>query len=637
MVYSVYRTYNLRLRLIYLVFGILFFVLIMGLGYRQIILGQRYRDQELRQNQRRILLPGPRGNIYDRDGKLLVGNRPRFSAMVYLNELRPEFRKEYYSLVSVWRKSGRKIKSKTLQLEARRAVVQRYLNRINHILGTSAIIESKKIERHFHQNLLLPLPLIKDLALEQYAKLIEQIPVEYPVQIVTDSVRYYPQGSAAAHTLGYVVSTLELSDHNLPGEKLKTFRLKGSVGRTGLELQYNDVLQGETGGEIWVVDPTGFQYERVSYQQPVKGKDLQISIDVALQQAAEQSLGDKTGAVVALDVKTGEVYVLASKPDFDLNELVPFISYETSRKIREKEAWVNRATQLPYPPGSTFKLITAIAGLKSRNIVPETTVVCEGRYQVGNYQFPCHNLSGHGKVDLKRAIIQSCNVFFYECGIKTGITMLSNEARFMGLDKPTGIEIPYETRRMIVPDPEWKKNYPHTRERWYSGDTANMSIGQGFLLVTPLQMACFVASLARRESITRPTLMHDPNRNGQAIDHGGVPLGLSTRQYYLLIKGMEQAVQIGTARLAHVPSLRIAGKTGTAQFRAKSQKLNLAWFVGFAPVENPRLAVVVMVEGTKPEDHYGGGKTAAPIAKVIFQKFFNKNESLDSRRVASAY
>ncbi|MEX0331681.1 MAG: penicillin-binding protein 2 [Puniceicoccaceae bacterium] len=607
---------NTRLYLLYLVIGICMIALLAGLGYRQLIQREAFAAAAERQNYRRILMPGPRGIIYDRNGKVLVGNRPLFSAVVYLNELRAEFREEYYTLVRRQRDLGLNPDRYTMNTTARKNVVQRYLNRLNLLLGEEVEVESKDIERHFSQSLLLPFPLIKDLSPEDYAQLIEQIPVDSPIQIISGTARWYPYSEAAAHTLGFVSDSTEFPEGSLPGDTLLTFRNSGQIGRSGLEKAFNDHLQGQTGGEIWTVDPSGFQYERVLHEQPGKGKDLSVSLDIDIQLAAEQAMRDKTGALVAIEIETGEVLALASRPAYDLNDLSPYISFAVDEEIREKGAWLNRAIQGLYPPGSTFKLITAMAVLREGVVDAETEIFCPGYHLVGKRVFKCHRLNGHGDENLIGAIRDSCNVFFYNTGTEAGVWSIANEARRFHLDQPTGIELPAETRRMLVPDPEWKAGRFYG-EGWFAGDTANMSIGQGFLLLTPMQMATFAASLARQTTFLQPTLLHD---QGPAQVEG--PISLYADQLALIKEGMRLAGERGTARLAGKPGMPVAGKTGTAQVRKDGRPTTLAWFVGYAPVENPRIAVAVMIEGVPEQEiEYGGGSTAAPIAKAVFQEF----------------
>ena len=577
---------NPRLFFIYGVIGMFMLALVLGLAFRQLIQKEAFDTATERQNYRRILMPGPRGIIYDRQGKVLVGNRPMFSAVVYLNELRSEFRDEYYQLVRQRRDRGLNPDRFAVNTEARRNVVQRYLNRLNHLLGRLETVDSNDIERHFSQSLLLPFPLIKDLSEIEYARLVGQVPLDSPIQILSGTARWYPYGEAAAHTLGFVSDSTEFPEGQVPGDELLTFRNAAQIGRSGLEKEFNEHLQGVTGGEIWSVDPGGYQYERVVHELPGKGKDLRVSLDIDIQ------------------------------PAYDLNRLSPFISYAVDAEIREKGAWLNRAVQGLYPPGSTFKLVTSMAALRAGVVSDQTVIQCEGFKVVGRRPFHCHRRSGHGPESLVEAIRDSCNVFFYTCGLDVGVWGIANEARRFHLDRPTGIELPSETGRMLIPDPEWKAARFYG-ESWFGGDTANLSIGQGFLLVTPLQMATFAASLARETTFLQPTLLHEagPPRTGE-------PVGLNPAQMALVKEGMRLAGERGTARLAGNPNMPVAGKTGTAQVRKDGKPTTLAWFVGYAPVQNPRIAVAVMIEGVpEQETDYGGGSTAAPIAKAVFQQY----------------
>jgi penicillin-binding protein 2 len=612
--------HQVRLGLFYLVIGICVCALVAGLFYRQLILKEAYDEATQRQNYRRILMPGPRGDIFDRNGQLLVGNRPLFSAVVYLNELRPEFRRAFYRLLNERRAQGIQPDRHQLAIEARRAVVQEYQHRINRILGRRDSVDSTRLERHFSQSLLLPFPLLRDLTLEDYARLIEQVSIDSPIQVIADTARYYPHGAAAAHTLGFVSDSRELPGDGLAGDSLLTFRFEGKVGRSGLEAYFNDHLQGQTGGEIWSVDPGGFTHQRVVHEQPQRGNDLHVTLDIEMQRVAEAALGTKAGAVVAIHIATGEVLALASKPGYDLNDFSPFLSTATDRRIREQGAWLNRAIQGLYPPGSTFKLITAIAGLRSGHITDTTAVYCGGFHMVGSRIFRCHNRAGHGTEDLVAAIRDSCNVLFYERGIAMGVRTIAAEARRFMLDQPSGIELPGETRSMLVPDPDWKRRRLYG-ESWFEGDTANLSIGQGFLLVTPLQMAAFTAALARGTTSVNPTLLKATvgNPPPRAERPAPQPIGLPEAQRALIIEGMRAAGLTGTARQASTPQIAAAGKTGTAQVRKDGRPTTLAWFVGFAPADRPTVAVAVMVEGVPEEEtSYAGGSTAAPIARQVF-------------------
>ena len=637
--YDVHRGENPRVLFFFWIVVMASLTLIVGLGWRQLVADKKYQEIEKRQTERRILKPGPRGDIYDRKGNLLVGNRPHYSAVVYLDDLRREFRTEYAKIIRAERERLIQAYERTpeaeregtappnpnyneLQWVARQNVIQLYIDQINRITSRDDTISTRKIIRHFNEQLLLPLVLVEDLTPDQYARLIEQVHVQSPIQIHTDTARYYPYGVTAAHTLGYVQNVNPDPDV-IPSDGIKTYTFKTKRGKTGIERSFNELLSGLTGWEMWRVDPLGFQDSLLDHKTPKKGQDLVTSIDIDLQLAAETALGDRTGAAIALDVRTGEVLTIASHPSYDLNDLSPFIPRKTFDEINERGAWLNRTLQLSYPPGSTFKLITSIAGMRNGNIHAQTIHDCQGVFRLGNRIFRCHAPYGHGAVDLATAIEGSCNVFYYAEGLQMGIDVLSAEAMRFGLDERTGIEVPYETSRLVVPTKDWKRET--VGAGWVPGDTANTAIGQGFLLATPLQMATVIASIARGETRTRPTLRALTGEEAQQLDHGGEPMGLTLSQRAQLWEGMERVVgPNGTGRLVQIDGLRIAGKTGTADFRAHGQEVNLAWFIGFAPVENPQIAVAVMVEGTRASDSYHGGSTAGPVAKDIFLEFIKQ-------------
>jgi penicillin-binding protein 2 len=616
-----HKNYNPRLRLFYGVVVVLILVLLGGLTYRQLIIGTLYSDREELQNLRRILVPGPRGNIFDRNGELLVGNRPRFAAVVYLAELRQEFRQEFRDLRRPYIEQDIPTTGIPLPSMARAAVVQRYLDQINELLGRDEQVDSRLLERHLRQQLILPFFLVNDLSPEEYARLLEQVPIGSPIQVYSSSVRHYPHGSAAAHVLGYVGSTLEIPEEGVPGERLMTFNIRGSIGRDGLERSMDDRIQGQTGGEIWVVDPDGFQFKRIERKRSVQGEDVVSSLDIRLQKRMEDLLGSYTATAVALDPRNGEVLALATSPGYDLNDFTPSLPGTVVTEITETQAWTNRALQGLYPPGSTFKMITAMAALRSGVVDARTTSFCRGSHQVSGRTFHCHNRAGHGEVDLVRALSVSCNVYFYEHGVSAGIESIAAEARRFGLHEQTGIELPFEARAMLVGTPEWKRRVHGTA--WFPGDTANVSIGQGDVRSTPLQMAVMTAALATRRESVRPTILLNGNRNRT---HGFRPLEIEDAHYELIIRGMIDAVESGTARSVRLPGVSIAGKTGTAQVPTREGRLNMAWFVGFAPVENPEIAIAVLVEGTDPNDNFAGGSTAGPIAREVFREYFSNRE-----------
>lgn len=629
-----HKSYQPRLVTFYFIIALLLLGVTAGLARRQLFMSDAYHEQERQQNQRRILVPGPRGNIYDREGRLLVGNRPRFAVVLYLDELRQEFRREFIRIRTNYRATGDRDLPSSRQMEAiaHTSVVQRYLDGINAILHRSERVDSASLERHFARQLLLPYTLIDDLEPDEYARLVEQLPVRSPLQLYTSSTRYYPYASAAAHTLGYVSINPDIEADDFPGEGLRTFKMKGTLGRDGLEKIFDSELQGETGGTIYRVDPSGYRINPpLESRRPVQGKNLVTSLDIDLQLAAEAELTktENAGAAVAIDVRTGEVLTLASKPDYDLNEFSPRLSHAAAADIEARRAWTNLGISGVFAPGSTFKILTAIAMLDHHVAGPDDVITeCTGTVRIGNRIFYCDNGRGvHGDVLLREAIAKSCDIYFYEAGRLIGPDALAAEAARFGLDRPTGIELPNETTRMLIPTTAWKQR---TRDqKWFPGDTANMSIGQGDVGVTPLQMACFAASVARNEIITKPTLVHNPDAPTLHTE----PIGLTPDQRAALIDGMVGTTTTGTADiLTTLPSLRIpdvsiAGKTGTAQVRTAAGTLNNAWFICFAPADHPEIAVAVVVQGDTPGETYGGGRNAGPIAQAILKKYFDKKRN----------
>ena len=591
--------------------ALLLLVLVSGLAYQQIIKGAMHHEQERQQNERRIITPGPRGDILDRNGKLLVGSRARNAVVLYLDELRPEFSKEFIDIRKNYRNSGDKDLPTNEQMEriAHVTVVKRYLDQVNQILGRTDEVDGSGLQRHLQRQLLLPYVLLDDLKPEEFARLIEQLPVNSPLQLYKSSTRYYPYNDAAAHVLGYVGVNESEDDEEFPGEDLTTLTMKGSIGRDGLEKQFDSTLQGEAGYKILRVDPAGYKVNPpIDYRVPVQGHKLVTSLDIDLQQAAEDAIGDQTGAVVAMDVHTGEVLVMASRPGYDLNAFSPHLTSAAAADIEKRMAWTNNALNGVYAPGSTFKIVVSTAALLRGAITPEDKPSdCEGYMMVGNHKFGCENGNGrHGELDLADAITVSCDIYFYTVGLKTGVDAIAEQARRFHLGRPTGIELPGETHRMLTPDPAWKQRV-HS-EGWTPGDTANMSIGQGYVGETPLVMACFASSFARDEVWTAPTLLHDPNRAAQHTDR----TGLSSEQRDAILKGMEGCTTEGTAKILtttaayQVPGIRIAGKTGTAQITRPYGKTDEAWFICFAPIDNPQIAIAVAVDGEAGEDAAGG-------------------------------
>lgn len=633
-----HKGYDPRLISFYFIVFALLATLVGGLAYQQLSLVGHYHERERKQNQRRVLVPGPRGNIYDRNGTTLVTNKSRWVVVLHLDELQGEFIREARIIRKNYSDAGDKdlpTRDQFNQL-ARVTVAQRYLDQVNAILGQDFKVDRHALQNHFRRELLLPFTLVERLEDADYARLIERLPVKSPLDVYAVAVRHYPYGSAAAHTLGFVRANDEVEAGDFPGDDLKGPRQKGTIGKDGLEMQFDDVLQGEAGYSIIRVDPAGYKINPpLQQKKPKQGKNLVTSLDIDLQIEAETAIGDQTGALVAMDVATGEVLVLASKPDYDLNKFSPRASAEIVAEMNEKGSWTNLAVNGFYPPGSTFKILTTIAGMKRDVLKPGQPIVfCDGFIRVGNKLFPCYNgLGHHHDVLLPEAIAQSCDIYFYRAGELATPDGIAAEARRFHLDRKTGIDLPGEGNRMIVPDPAWKERVE--REKWYPGDTANTAIGQGYVLLSPLQMACFTASVARGDTFTIPTLVHQPNRRAQQNE----PIGLAPEQRHALLEGMVGCTlpPKGTARTItelaayRIPGVRIAGKTGTAQKKVmkdgKLGNINYAWFICFAPAENPEIAMAVVLEGENLGEEFGGGRQSAPVAAAVMKKYFEKKNA----------
>ncbi len=321
------------------------------------------------------------------------------------------------------------------------------------------------------------------------------------------------------------------------------------------------------------------------------------------------------GAAVLIDLKTGQILTLASKPNYDLGSLTPYISQAAYDDIQRREAWLPRAWHPGYAPASPFKLVTAITGLKNNMILPDEKHLCEGIYK----GMKCHVHPGqHGELDLRDAISQSCNVYFFRAAERITHQKLIAEARWLKFDEKTPLSLPSLRDSPLVPDPEWKKKSMGVN--WTLEDTFNISIGQGGLRQSPLQMACFASRLGLNSLDFTPTLLPDkPLPLSKKT-----PLGMSKSDYQSIVEGMVRATTHGTARRCQIEGIPIAGKTGTGQWRNHNMKLNLAWFIGFAPADDPQVAIAILVEGVIPQDQVQGGLTAAPIARDILSAYFAK-------------
>lgn len=604
--------------------GILVFLgfsgLIGALSWHQLINAEAYHRKEAGQTYRRILKEGARGSIFDRNGNLLAGNQPRFWAGVFLNELRTEFRKRYREFQRNPEALRGEGADTSLTWAARFSVLREKSAFLSKIIGREITLDEEGIRNHFARRLILPLELCTDLNRDEYARLVEQLPPESPIQIFSEPVRFYPFGSAACHSIGYVsqgdIEEVDLGSDEYDG--IRAFGIKRRTGKSGVELSMDNHLRGGIGWDIWRVDPLGFQFEKVSSKDASQGNDLKTTLDIHLQMYGEALLKGKKGALAALLVETGEVIALVSQPGYDLNDFSPMLKQSTFDAIDAEGGWLHRAVQGLYPPASTFKVITALAALQIPEYQPQKEIYCGPSFTLADRRFRENRAQGHGYVNLTKGLAVSSNVYFYKLGFETGIDRIAAQARLMGLGSPTGIELPYEARNSIVPDPEWKRSIG--RGGWLHGETINVAIGQGDLTVTPLQMAAVAASIAGKRNRTPLTIIHGNNPPIQAPSQDDS----STRHFELVIEGMRRCVESGTGSVMRTEGVPIAAKTGTAQVFPGGVEKNLAWVIAFAPADKPTIALSVLIEDTQSDDPVYGGRTTGPIAKAFILEYLKR-------------
>lgn len=681
-----------RLYFVFFVFLTGFLYVIGGLIFRQLIQSSDLKEQSDTQSRRVVLRPPARGRIYDRNGFPLVDNRARWSVKADLASLQKDFRTEYLRLLAAEKaRDAVSIDREKIMEDARVRVLQGWLNKVWFVIDetnrnakerkvftkltpvtapTERQINIEQLRKHLRERRALPFTLLNDLAFpgagqaltaedgtKSVARFIEQFPVEGPIRLEQDIVRTYPFGALAAHVLGYVKDTDALPDNvddisEVRIEALQKLHYTGKTGAAGIELSYNQVLSGRSGWELWSKTSSGYNQTRLKYSEPEQGGNVMLSLDYRIQQAAESGLSklkDPQGdllpaAAVMIDVHSGEILALASQPSFDPNRLADRVSSKYYDEVEKSGGWLNRTTQGLYAPGSTFKVITAMAGMRKKVVDWDDILDCGPFFRVGNRDFPEHEPVGYGEVNLDKMLAVSCNVWNYQVGLRTGIDALAAEARRFGLNAPllqtvsdleTGgqpmTELPFAASRgLVVPDREYKLRIG--AGAWNDGDTANLAIGQGYLLTTPLHMACLAASIARGETRTVPSIIHSLERTGRHI--GSQSIGLNADQLESLRGGMVRCVEEGTARIARIQGLPYAGKTGTSEYFKKGEKAHLAWMIGYAPADNPVVAFAVLVEG-QVDTNTWGGKTAGPVAKEMLESWAKTGDSTDVMKIRS--
>lgn len=543
---------------------------------------------------------------------------------LHLSDLQNEFRKEYLAQVNAINEMGGTFNAKTLRRTAKEKVVRKYLSLANETLGSAYEISGRDIERHLAQKFLLPMKVGGNISQAEYEKLMWILPKDSPLQPAADEVRHYPCGELACHVIGYAPMDDGQRDAQGLAENVKTFAAKRQVGKAGIELAKDDVLHGASGYELWQVDTLGRNRELVEAEKPKRGNSVTLSIDRDLQSVAEEAFGAGRGCAIAMDIKTGEILAMVSKPSYDINSLVPHISHDVYNEITEKSGWVNIGTQGKFPLGSPFEIVSALAFLKSGEVLQTDSVLCGSETEVGETKIHHKNHDLGETITFQEAIVRDCDTFFHENAKKIKVDRIIGEAIALGLAEKTGIELPYEGKG-FVPTEAWKGSQGFGD--WVPGDTMNLAVGRGYLLVTPLEVCCLTASVAANRLRTKPTIFLNGN-DGPLPNEPG--LGLGEDDYKFLVDSMVAAVD-GDGELglcAPLEGVKVAGKMGTVQSFEGGEKRKLAWFTCFAPADDPRIAVTVTVQEKSKGDSHWRERNAMAVAGEILGEYFSKNELL---------
>ena len=574
-------------------------ILIARLWFLQIKKGEEYVKLSENNRIRIQQIQAPRGNILDRFGRVIITNRPYFN-LVWTKEDAPN--------------------------------PDEVIKRLAQILHEDISNLLTSIREASGQPRYMPILLQEDIDWQTLVY-IENHHFELPgVRVEAVPSRDYLYGNMASHLIGYLG---QINKEELENRKANKYQGGDLIGKMGIEKLFEKELRGEKGYRYLEVDVLGFEQQILRHQDPLPGNDLQLTIDTDLQLTAEKALEGVGGAVVVMDVNTGKLLTLASSPPLQLNEFIGGISTKVWQEHLNDplHPLIDKTIQGQYPPGSTYKIVTALAGLGEKIITPQTVFYCNGGLNIYNRRYGCWKPSGHGAISLQRALAESCDVYFYQVGQRLGVDKLAAYAESLGLGQKTGIDLENE-KPGFIPTAAWKKKKKN--ESWQDGETLSIAIGQGFDLATPLQICRMTAALVNGGKLYKPQIIEaimDPE--GATIkkiqpDLLGTVYG-SAQDRNLIIKGLIDAVNTkhGTAGSAKMSSITVGGKTGTAQvvrmakFKSIPQSLlprqykDHAWFTCFAPAEKPEIAITVLVE------HSGhGGSVAAPIAKQVLEEYF---------------
>jgi penicillin-binding protein 2 len=577
-----------RFRLLAWVLALGFLGVAGQLANLQILSGERLAALSDKNRLRLRPIAAPRGILFDRTGLPLVDNRPAFTLVVVPRDV-PDLG----------------------------ALTER-------LAGLLAVPESELRDRlgRVSPDSPWPIRLSRGLTLEEVAR-IEEWRLDLPgVTVEVEPQRAYPGVRFAAHLLGYV---REASEQDLGRNGMRRGDL---VGQTGLERLHDEHLRGRDGGEQIEVDAYGRLIRVLDRREPVPGAHMWTTLDRRIQQAAEDALGARAGAIVVMDPRNGDVLALASHPAYPVERFSRPLDRETWLSLVEDPTrpLLNRAVQGIYPPGSLFKIIVAAAGLQSQAITPFDRLSCPRAWMFGGR--PYHNWEDHdrGALTLREALQFSCNTFFYQLGLKLGPEKIAQMAEAFGFGRVTDSGLTGE-RPGLVPSPAWKR--ATLKDKWHPGDTVSLSIGQGLITVTPLQVARFMAAVANGGTLWKPRLVDRVvTADGRLIRQEAPEIqgrvDVAPVIFEFLHEALGAVVAEGTGKQARVPGVTVGGKTGTAQtheFRSEAERKRRdqdhAWFAGFAPLEEPQVAIVVFAERAGL-----GGQVAAPIAREVLKAIF---------------
>jgi penicillin-binding protein 2 len=562
----------------------IFLFLVSGFWELQIKSPEIYNERAERNRIKALPIVAPRGKILDRDGRVIVDNHSSWSLILSRENLRED-----------------------------------HLHEIADGLHLDYDDLLKKVRRYRNRPKYEPIILKEDLSPSDLAFVdSHRDPETFPeMELIESQRRLYPESGILAHVIGY---TGEISESELDNPDYAKYDQGQIIGKTGIEKQYNETLMGVDGERQSVVDNLGREREVLGIKQAIPGKNLQLTIDLDLQVVAELTLEGKRGAVVALNPNNGEILAMASRPSFDPNKFAVRIKNKDWKELTNDpdNPLLARATQAQFAPGSTFKPIVALAGLESGSVDEDTTFNCPGGATFFGHYYQCW--SHHGTISLHRGIAQSCDVYFYNVGNKTGIDNIAFYAHQAGLGQKTGVDLPNEAAG-TMPSPEWKlRNY---RQKWYAGETISVAIGQGAVTVTPIQLARAIGGLAIGG------VWHTPHLAMAAKNDKPHEWAINPDNVHKIVYGMYGVVnEGGTGVRAKIPNMDVCGKTGSAQTvsnqYAKTHKnvKDNAWFVGYAPCYKPEIVIAVLFEGG---EH---GMFGAPMARDVMVAYFDKKARL---------